>query len=234
MGTKAFWRLEHGDLAAVLARTDLAWASARVYLALADLTLGHGKDSDMVSVSQIGDLASVARWHVSRALSDLASRGLYGHETLGPRKVRRWVIWPPPPITTYGDSTVAGDITVHGDSAITTHGDELSPPVVNTKNRREKKSARTRFVPPMVEDVRAYTTSIGHGGLDAARFVDYYASRGWMLGKSHMRDWRATVRNWCRRDQGQAEAKRGDPGWAPTEQEATAILREAGLQEAGL
>jgi len=27
-----FWRLHHDDLAAVLARTDLSWETARVYL----------------------------------------------------------------------------------------------------------------------------------------------------------------------------------------------------------
>jgi len=34
--TDGFWRLSHDDLAAVLARTDLKWETARVFLAMAD------------------------------------------------------------------------------------------------------------------------------------------------------------------------------------------------------
>lgn len=33
---------------------------------------------------------------------------------------------------------------------------------------------------------------------DSERFVDFYAQKGWMVGRSHMKDWKATVRNWLR------------------------------------
>ena len=33
---------------------------------------------------------------------------------------------------------------------------------------------------------------------DPERFVDFYAQKGWMIGRSHMKDWKATVRNWVR------------------------------------
>ena len=33
---------------------------------------------------------------------------------------------------------------------------------------------------------------------DPERFVDFYAQKGWMVGRSHMKDWKATVRNWLR------------------------------------
>lgn len=33
---------------------------------------------------------------------------------------------------------------------------------------------------------------------DPERFVDFYAQKGWMVGQSHMKDWKATVRNWLR------------------------------------
>lgn len=33
---------------------------------------------------------------------------------------------------------------------------------------------------------------------DPERFVDFYAQNGWMVGRSHMKDWKATVRNWLR------------------------------------
>lgn len=72
------------------------------------------------------------------------------------------------------------------------------------ENTEEKKKEsidnikKTRFVAPTIEDIRAYCLEIG-SGIDAEYFYDYYNSNGWMAGKNHMKDWKATVRNWERR-----------------------------------
>lgn len=55
----------------------------------------------------------------------------------------------------------------------------------------------TRFVPPTQEQVQAYSDEKGYG-IDAERFVDFYASKGWMVGKNKMKDWKAAVRNWAK------------------------------------
>lgn len=55
---------------------------------------------------------------------------------------------------------------------------------------------RKRFTPPSVEDVKAYCTEKGYK-VDADRFVDFYASKGWMVGRNPMKDWQAAVRNWA-------------------------------------
>lgn len=60
-----------------------------------------------------------------------------------------------------------------------------------------------RFVPPTVEEVKAYASEHGYK-IDAERFVDFYASKGWMVGKTKMKDWKAAVRNWAR---GKTEGK---------------------------
>lgn len=58
------------------------------------------------------------------------------------------------------------------------------------------KPPKTRaFVPPSVEEVRAYCLERGNG-IDSQYFVDYYDSNGWMVGKTKMKDWKATVRRW--------------------------------------
>lgn len=36
--------------------------------------------------------------------------------------------------------------------------------------------------------------------VDADRFVDFYTAKNWMIGKNKMKDWKAAVRNWNRRD----------------------------------
>ena len=54
-----------------------------------------------------------------------------------------------------------------------------------------------RFAPPTTEDVRKYIAEKGYD-VDAERFVDFYASKNWMVGKNKMSDWKAAVRNWAR------------------------------------
>ena len=57
----------------------------------------------------------------------------------------------------------------------------------------------TRFTPPTLADVQAYCTERGNN-VDAERFIDFYSSKGWMVGKNKMKDWRAAVRNWESRE----------------------------------
>ena len=59
--------------------------------------------------------------------------------------------------------------------------------------------ARARFTPPTPEDVRAYCREKGYA-VDAGRFCDFYASKGWKVGNQPMKDWQAAVRTWARQD----------------------------------
>ena len=67
------------------------------------------------------------------------------------------------------------------------------------KESVKRKTTRTAFAPPTITDVQNYADSKGYK-LDAERFVDYYSSKGWTVGKSPMKDWRAAVRNWAKND----------------------------------
>lgn len=79
----------------------------------------------------------------------------------------------------------------------------LSESNPNTNTNTEKNARAKRFTPPTVDDVMKYAEEAGHK-IDAQRFVDFYASKGWVVGNSPMKDWRAAVRNWCKRDAVQA------------------------------
>lgn len=59
---------------------------------------------------------------------------------------------------------------------------------------------RTKFSPPTVDEVAAYCAEQGFGTINPEAFVDYYEARGWKIGSQSMKDWKATVRNWARRD----------------------------------
>ena len=55
-----------------------------------------------------------------------------------------------------------------------------------------------RFAPPTLQEVKDYCLKMGYTHVDAERFIDYYVSNGWMVGKNRMKDWKAVVRNWDR------------------------------------
>lgn len=61
---------------------------------------------------------------------------------------------------------------------------------VNVKNKR-------RFTPPTEEEVRAYCEERGNC-VDPQTFINFYDSKGWMIGKNRMKDWKAAVRTWER------------------------------------
>jgi hypothetical protein len=54
-----------------------------------------------------------------------------------------------------------------------------------------------RFIPPTVEEVESYCSERGNG-IYAQSFIDFYESKGWMIGKNKMKDWKAAVRTWER------------------------------------
>ena len=72
--------------------------------------------------------------------------------------------------------------------------------------KEEERGSKARFRAPSPEEVEEYARSYAEGkGLDLAstdfdpeRFVDFYAQKGWVVGKAKMKDWKASVRNWVR------------------------------------
>lgn len=74
------------------------------------------------------------------------------------------------------------------------HSDECSD-----QKSLPKKTKAKRFVPPTVAEATAYCQERGNR-LNPEAFVDYYASKGWMVGKNPMRGWKAAVRTWERKD----------------------------------
>ena len=75
-----------------------------------------------------------------------------------------------------------------------------------SKNKNKEQESETdnvvqlkRFVPPTVDEVALYCIE-RHNHVNAEKFVDYYSSNGWKVGKNPMKDWRAAVRTWERSD----------------------------------
>ena len=72
---------------------------------------------------------------------------------------------------------------------------------VNNDNKYKKKNKKEKFVKPTVEEVQNYIQE-KNLKVNAEGFIDYYEANGWLVGKNHMKDWKATLRNWNRRQGG--------------------------------
>lgn len=62
------------------------------------------------------------------------------------------------------------------------------------KNTKEK-IIKEKFLKPSLSEIEGYISEHGYT-VDAGRFFNYYESNGWMVGKNHMKDWKAAVRTW--------------------------------------
>ena len=58
----------------------------------------------------------------------------------------------------------------------------------------EAVTTHPHFVPPTVEEVAEYVAKRG-SRIDPQGFLDFYASKGWLIGKTPMKDWKAACRN---------------------------------------
>lgn len=67
------------------------------------------------------------------------------------------------------------------------------------KNNKEGKKT-TRFISPTLEEVTEYCNEKGYA-ISPQQFIDFYESKGWMVGKNKMKDWKAAVRTWGNRQQ---------------------------------
>lgn len=68
----------------------------------------------------------------------------------------------------------------------------------------EEKSKR--FYPPTIDEVKQYCEE-RKNNIDPMAFIDFYSSKGWMIGKNRMKDWKAAVRTWERKRKEQSKAE---------------------------
>lgn len=88
-------------------------------------------------------------------------------------------------------------IDMGGISEIDTNNKEYR----NINNTLSNKG-RSRFQKPSLEDIRSYCQE-RRNQVDPERFFNFYESKGWMVGKSPMKDWKAAVRTWEQRPETQ-------------------------------
>jgi hypothetical protein len=101
---------------------------------------------------------------------------------------------PPPPYIYRKESEKESDKESEKESTIDSC---LKERKVKERNLKEENSGS--FALPSLEEVQAYCKE-RQNGLNAQTFIDFYAGKGWMVGKNKMKDWKACIRTWEQRE----------------------------------
>ena len=68
----------------------------------------------------------------------------------------------------------------------------------DSKGESARGEKAKRFYPPTIDEVKQYCEE-RKNNIDPMAFIDFYSSKGWMIGKNRMKDWKAAVRTWERK-----------------------------------
>ena len=76
----------------------------------------------------------------------------------------------------------------------------MSETNLTTINKNKKITTINKyFKKPSVDEVNGYCKD-RNNNIDAEAFIDFYESKDWKIGKNKMKDWKAAVRTWERRE----------------------------------
>lgn len=95
------------------------------------------------------------------------------------------------------------------DKQLTNKSQPINNPLTTNEEYKEgeeykeitPKGVTKKFIPPTVDEVTEYCRQRANN-VNAVQFVDFYSSKGWMVGKNKMKDWKAAVRTWEQRSKG--------------------------------
>ena len=87
-------------------------------------------------------------------------------------------------------------------STIVENNKENNISINNNKeiNNNKLLFTKKKFKKPTLEEVQQYCLE-RNNNISAEKFIDYYESNGWKVGRNSMKNWKATVRNWEKNQQ---------------------------------
>lgn len=66
---------------------------------------------------------------------------------------------------------------------------------LNLEEKKKPEEKKKKFVKPSIQEIQNYISE-NHYSFSAEKFFNYYESKGWLIGKSPMKDWKAACRTW--------------------------------------
>ena len=130
--------------------------------------------------------------------------------------------------TEIGDSVYTQDRL--GKDRIGQDNKEQNAPTGAGAHTREGKKP-VFFSPPTIDEIQEYCRS-RNNNVDPEQFYDFYESKGWMIGKNRMKDWKAAVRTWERdRDRASPGASKNQGSFDTDDFFQAALSRTYGTEE---
>ena len=161
------------------------------------------RGSFVSSLPKLADETSLTMREVRTAISHLKSTGEVTCKTYS-----KFTIFTVKNYCQYQMSDTQNDRQATGKR----HSNDILTPTIEEKKegniKEDTNVSKKRFAPPSVDEVRAYCAE-RNNGIDPQSFIDFYESKGWMVGKNHMRDWKAALRTWERNRTKPPNGKKG-------------------------
>lgn len=159
--------------------------------------------------------------HIARLLSKMEQNGIIitGNFSTDPRDRTKWYALPESVLCIYQKREMESpDLSNGEDRSVPPIPDNkpVNIPVNNIESKEnvpDKPVQRSRkFVKPSLDEVKSYCAE-RNNGIDPEQWYDHYQSNGWMVGKTHMKDWKAAIRTWERRNKNSSnsESHTGNP-----------------------
>ena len=178
---------------------ELGLDEAAVLAMLLDKNAQHG-DEFFVTADSAQETLNIGRRPYDSAIATLKEKGLITTHIKGiPPKTYFVINFDT--LSNYFQFVQNVQLDLYGvDNSICTkrttnnNKDNNIPPNSN-KLLSSPKGASKRFIKPTIEDIAAYCAT-RNNGINAEDFFYYYESKGWAIGRSPMKDWKAAIRTW--------------------------------------
>jgi len=156
-------------------------------------TYGYHKKEDSISNSQFCEGTGLLKGNVTRALKELSEKQLVIKNDNGKYPTYRFN----KNYTEWRELSKKQPVIKKATVVIKSDNRLLSK-VMDTKDNSTKENITKdikRFMSPSLQEVKEYCLE-RENGIDAERFINFYESKGWMIGKNKMKCWKSAVRTW--------------------------------------
>ena len=168
------------------------------------------------SIKGLAYKMNLSEYNVMRLIKELKSAGYITQRKvknkLGQFVTYDWDIYDLPELNNHRTSAKpnSGEAELRQSRTTVTPNSGETQPILITNNNQElnntndslepkTKGLSQKFSPPSVDDVRSYCLERGND-VDPETFVDFYTSKGWKVGRNPMKNWKAAVRTWEKRN----------------------------------
>lgn len=190
-----------------LAKIQISGYQWRCIMFLWRKTYGFKKCEDTISLSQWVDGTGLKKQHVCRTVKELEQRKIItknGNKYKFNKHYQEYIELPK--MVTLPKMVIP--VTKNGNLSLPKMGHTKDTITKDNTTKEIGANKSPRFSPPSLEEIKKYCLE-RKNSVDPQRWHDFYSSKGWMIGKNKMKDWKAAIRTWERNDANHSEKKFG-------------------------